>query len=271
MVYWIKERDAIRGKRALGVPKPWTQDEILQTYRFCNVRREDDKVTQWVSKHWRNPNKRHEHLWFGMVFARLFNLPSTLDAVGFPVPFRANLLRDNLHDLHKHGPIFNGAYIVSTNGKKMDKVDYLMDLALTPLWENREAVKPRKGDTLEAFHKRLTEYDGMGSFMAAQVVADVKYAAPLSFAKDWNTFASSGPGSRRGLNRLTGVQAYETQNEAAWRAKVEPWRKKINAQVKKFLNGELHGQDFQNCLCELDKFERVRLGEGRPKQKYPGV
>jgi hypothetical protein len=26
--------------------------------------------------------------------------------------------------------------------------------------------------------------------------------------------------------------------------------------------------DIQNCLCEFDKYERVRLGEGRPRSYY---
>jgi hypothetical protein len=33
----------------------------------------------------------------------------------------------------------------------------------------------------------------------------------------------------------------------------------------------LHAQDLQNCLCEFDKYERVRLGEGRPRSNYPGL
>jgi hypothetical protein len=32
--------------------------------------------------------------------------------------------------------------------------------------------------------------------------------------------------------------------------------------------GDLHAQDLQNCLCEFDKFERARLGEGKPKRKF---
>jgi hypothetical protein len=32
----------------------------------------------------------------------------------------------------------------------------------------------------------------------------------------------------------------------------------------------IHAQDLQNCLCEFDKYERVRLGEGRPRSKYQG-
>ena len=27
--------------------------------------------------------------------------------------------------------------------------------------------------------------------------------------------------------------------------------------------GDLHAADLQNCLCEFDKMERVRLGQGK--------
>ena len=30
----------------------------------------------------------------------------------------------------------------------------------------------------------------------------------------------------------------------------------------------LEMRDIEHCLCEYDKYERVRLGEGRPRAKY---
>jgi hypothetical protein len=44
----------------------------------------------------------------------------------------------------------------------------------------------------------------MGSFQSGQVLANLKYGQ-LKSAADWWTFAASGPGSRRGLNRVLGV------------------------------------------------------------------
>jgi hypothetical protein len=38
--------------------------------------------------------------------------------------------------------------------------------------------------------------------------------------------------------------------------------------VNKKLPEPLHAQDLQNCLCEFDKYERARLGQGVPKQIY---
>ena len=43
---WITERHRIYLKKAAGEAPPWTRDGIMQTYRFCNVFRELDIVTQ---------------------------------------------------------------------------------------------------------------------------------------------------------------------------------------------------------------------------------
>jgi hypothetical protein len=107
----------------------------------------------------------------------------------------------------------------------------------------------------------LTQFDGLGSFIAAQIIADLKYMPPLDKAKDWHTFASSGPGSRRGLNRVCGRAVNESWTEDKWRAALTALQEKIKPL-------EMHAQDLQNCLCEFDKYERVRLGEGEPKQIY---
>lgn len=268
---FIVKREAVRLAKEAGLAPPWTKDSILATYRFCNVHREHDKVTRWISDNWRTPHKTDEDLWFAMIFARLFNLPSTLEAVGYGnvVLWNPTNVMRILKNKREDGPIFNGAYIVSTNGVAMDKVDYLINRVLRPLWAERRQLRPANGMTLEEFHKKLIKYDGLGSFIAAQVVADMKYVAPLKFAEDWNTFAAPGPGSRRGLNRVCNKPV-----DAPWPGK--SWSlalAQLHDAVLARLHFTLHAQDLQNCLCELDKYERVRLGEGTPKQlyRYPDV
>lgn len=264
--YWIKERESIRLKKEAGQPRPWTDDQILNTYRFCNVHREDDRVTKWIAENWREPLKNEEHLWFAMCVARLFNLPATLDFIGFPIPvWEPDKVRGRLEIRKESGNnLFNGAYIVSTNGKKMDKVQYVLTMVLAPLWRDRERIAPKEGMLLNTFHRRLMEYDGMGSFMSAQVAADLKYVEPLFSAPDWLTFAASGPGSRRGLNRLMGREVNHSWKEIHWRSNLEAYRTILTSKT----HMQLHGQDFQNCLCEFDKYCRTLEGQGKPKQKY---
>ena len=74
LAYWIEERERIRELKEAGAPKPWSEDAIFQTTYFCNVRREDDKVTKWVRKNW--PCGGSVGL---VVLARMFNLPEHLE------------------------------------------------------------------------------------------------------------------------------------------------------------------------------------------------
>jgi hypothetical protein len=267
LIAFILAREHIRVLRAQGQPKPWTQDRILQRFRFCNIHREDDTVTRWIASNWRDDYASNPDVWFAMVVARLFNWPPTLDHLT-PVPFHPEKMVATIVELkQQRQKVYGGAYIVSTNGVAMGKVEYLMTRVLAPLWEDRKELRPRKGETLAAYHAALLPYNGLGNFLAAQVVADLKYIEPLHSAADWATWAASGPGSRRGLNRVLGHKLDAAWNEAEWLAQLTALR----ATVLTAIHPEpLHAQDLQNCLCEFDKYMRVKLGEGRPRATYPG-
>src|SRR5580698_5102032 len=49
-LYWqfASERQAVFERRAAGLPRPWTDDEILKTFKFCNVFRAADRVSQYL-------------------------------------------------------------------------------------------------------------------------------------------------------------------------------------------------------------------------------
>src|ERR1700749_5098271 len=49
-LYWkfAANRQAAFEARLNGAPGPWTDDPILQTYKFCNVFRAADRVSQFM-------------------------------------------------------------------------------------------------------------------------------------------------------------------------------------------------------------------------------
>ena len=268
LLYWVKERYSIFLKKEAGEPRPWTEDIILGTYRFCNVHRENDKVTRWIHDNWLSPDCDEQHIWFAMVIARLLNQPESLQALSETafVEWDKKRFIDVLTKRKNQGlKNFNGAYIVSTNGRAMDKVEYLANYVLEPLWKARDSIKPTTSDTLASFFKHLTQYDGMGSFMSAQVVADVKHAPVLAQAEDWWTFAEPGPGSLRGMRYLLGLGMQDTKQDKNWKYNLAILRERLNNDLD---IPELDGQNTQNCLCELSKYAKTVLGIGVPKQLY---
>lgn len=282
LVAWIKERQAILERRrvgtraALGIKdgqEVWTKDPILGAWKFCNVRREDDRVTRWIRDNWREPHRGEPDLWFAMVVARFVNWPDTLADLGYEwvVPWTPErFLRVMAERKTAKKKVYTGAYMVRADREHSDKAAYQEAVVFTPMWEARERLRPKPGDTLNSYHMLLGQFHGLGSFMAAQVVADLKYDDCLYLAKDWIYFAASGPGSRRGLNRVLGRPIDSPWTEEDWRGWLTRLFNQVATEVSALLPGVLfHCQDLQNCLCEFDKYERVRLGEGKPRSRYP--
>ena len=271
-VSYIVKRHRIYLNRQSGMPKPWTEDPILQSYRFCNAYRELDTVTQWIRKNWREPNYHEPDVWFAMVVARLTNWPDTLAEMGAPATnWHPLWFIDAVNSRMDAGKkAFTGAYMIHAGPNEGSKASYLAHEVLTPMWERREELRPRAGDTLEAFHTRLMTCKDMGSFMAGQVVADTKYTAKLDLALDWFSWAASGPGSKRGLNRVCDNDDIQAPwKEWQWLQVLQEVQEEVNHVLPKGWE-RMNAQDVQNNLCEFDKYERVRLGEGKPRSKYPG-
>lgn len=282
---WIIEREATRVRKEAGDQSLWdmsirggrvwwTTDPIIGAYRFCNIRREDDKVTRWIAQNWRDNRLADLDIWFAMLVARFINWPDTLEDLGYPVPWDRdkflNTMRTRKAEKKK---CYTGAYMVRADREHADKAAYQEAVVFTPMWEARERLRPKKGDTLNSYHMLLGQFHGLGSFMAAQIVADLKYVDPLHKASDWWTFAASGPGSRRGMHRVAGRPPGAPYTEEEWRMDVKRLSEKLRqlplkSEEHNLIEG-LHAQDLQNCLCEFDKYERVRLGEGKPRSKYP--
>ncbi len=198
-LYWIRERESIRLKKEAGETEPWTDDAILQSYRFCNVRRMDDTVSKWLLANWYEPYFNHPNMVIACTLARFFNLPETLEHIGFPEVWNANKVRYKLRSMKKKRTIFNSAYMVRGNDG-VDKVACVINYSIQPLVKH-----PPKIDTssMKKTWEALHACHGFGSFMAGQVTADLRWAVKGEW-KDRRRWACVGPGSSRGMNRVQG-------------------------------------------------------------------
>ena len=280
LLYWMIERERVRKAKEAGEPAPWTADPILATYRFTNVRRMDDKVSRWLMTNWYEPFFNHRNMLAAVALARFVNKPESL-----------GLITRSLFNKDKGGPgwedvkhfltqrresgetVFNGAYMVRGNSKvTKDKVKIVVDEYVRPLWDAHVKHPPSYvvGNSMATTHAAISCQYGFGSFMAGQVVADLRWAV----AGDWDdkdSWAPMGPGSQRGLNRILGIgdlrhQWKQWEFTAQLRSLME-WLKK---NLPQNVHERLEAMDYQNCLCEFDKYERALWEEGRPKQLYKG-
>ena len=271
LIGFIVERERIRRKKEEEkLPPPWTSDPVLSQFRFCNVHRENDKVSRWLFNNWMMPNHTDPDVWFAAAVGRHVNLPATLQSMGYPVPWDPEAFIYAIRARKELKiPAYNAAYMIrAARGESFpDKAAYLAYAVFEPMWKYRETTRPRKGDTLKEFNQRLLQQYGIAGFMSGQIIADTKHVGVLREASDWWTFAVSGPGSRRGLNRLLGRDKNARWKEEEWHEQLLALLSLVMAEVESTVE-EIDAQNFQNCLCECDKMLRYVLKEGRPKQRY---
>lgn len=269
--YWIEEREKIRLAREDGMPWPWTDDPILQAYRFCNVYREDDAVTVWLRENVWQYSHRPEFVHFTII-CRQLNQPSSIWAIlkdGWPYVkglfqgFHCHEVLKNIQ--YRGGRVFNPAYIVSTNGVPMDKIDYLYakwreyyPTVMNWHWPDIQLMR-------EA-HELLVQLDGISDFMAGQVIADLKHTHWLARAPDWYEWCARGPGSQRGLARIMGFPLTKKFRQQEFVEYLILLRNELNQVLSEPMNLDL--QNLQNCLCETDKYLRAKEDGKRPKQSY---
>lgn len=276
-----------------------TIDPILETYRFCNVFRELDRVTLWIHENIRKPYAEDKNLWLMLAIARTLNWPETLKFIikhhkagsllGWCWPedgtdFDPFTLGRALSAYQTMGnKVFTGAYVIRAESEPSfywygwPKVKYIAEIVCGFLWRDREEwyrlfeSKPSLEQVWVKFQENDAEgrkrYIGWGPFMAYQAIVDMRHTKLLCKAPDINTWAALGPGSKRGLNRL---RNYPVECPLSQEEGLELMLELYAEQDKKRAPWvpRIDLSDIQNSLCETDKYLRVLNREGRPRARY---
>ncbi len=270
LMYWIRERYQILTKKETGQPKPWSDNKVFQTTYFCNVHRENDRVTKWIRKFYSH-RVQDGMFEYNIILSRFLNWPATLEQVGYQSKHDPDWLLEALNEIADTGKVWGNAYVITTHGIPMPKATYLCENVLEGVYKGLEGLREQcRGDSCTRASYALQGFEGLGSFLAAQVVADLKNTKghPLESAHDKKTFVEHGPGSLRGVSWFHFGEPNKV-GPTSFRSYFE--------QVRRYVDGhwpaevpEVDNQDLQNCLCEFDKFMRVSNGTGRSKRSYPG-
>lgn len=300
---FMKARHDIYLDRKAGKPGPWTADPVLSAGRFCNIFRELDTVTIWIDQNIRQPYADHPHLWFMLAIARYINWPDTLaeliqtkqwpDNPDFEPSWLTTALE---HRAVRGDKVYTGAYMIRAESDQTkpwyswSKHRYIAEIVLGRLWEDRAYFEAtlriaQEGvpgwNELQAHWWSLVgndRYIGWGPFMAYEVVTDLRHTRYLRNATDIYTWANAGPGAIRGLNRLYGRDLAAKPRPEQTNAEMFQLMKELNDLDEPGFNatfGEpcdvnprFEMRDIEHSLCEFDKIERVRKGEGKMRAKY---
>lgn len=279
LLYFVWEREAVRVAKEGGWPlDQLTNDPVLKKYKFTNIRRRDDRVSQWIIDHLIEPNKADEGLWFTLLIARLINWPPTLQALLHeqvipcaPENFDAELFSVTIEALKANDTkVYSGAYMVYPT--KMDvggnKSSAIAKHILGGVVERAEDIwcslnRPDADPSIERFVEALSKCFGLSTFMAGQVAADLTYG-DTEF-EDLYSYAPIGPGSSRGLNYLKGRRPFASWGQGDFNnALIE-----IHHEIEEHLDiTDMTLHDVQNVMCEFSKYCRCVLNEGVPKTIY---
>ncbi|ULQ48372.1 hypothetical protein JN531_017210 (plasmid) [Flagellatimonas centrodinii] len=258
---WIHEREAIRKRRAAGEPWPWTDDPFLRAYRWCNVRRMDDRVSRALFERWYRPGSGVREDLHRALLGRLVNWPDSLDEIGSGLENARAVLASRAATGAK---VWTGAYVVpGVQGQA--KVDSICDLVDRVVADGDRVVR----STMRSTWRELVRFDGMGSFLAGQVVADLAHLPLGARWPDVTTWAPIGPGSARGINRLRGIPKDKPVPQEQFEQLLPDLIGVVRPLIGEiWIDRGLHAMDIQNCLCEYDKYRRLQLGEGTVRARY---
>lgn len=292
------ERHTVYVHRNEGQSKPWTKDPILRAYRFCNIYREIDRVTEEIIGEWVKPSLMGNNPAIAALVGRVINFTPTLVAMrNAGIDFRAGsgqakawkLFQQIISRKGKDGQLVTGAYIVNTVFPKShtkitgSKADYLANFFLPEVWSHREDLDAALSQNsyvamLDAYRK----VHGVGMFIANQAACDLTYTSLLKKAPDINDVWSPGPGTQKGIRRL--MNDYDLQPGDKMNAALARTRDDVNNELShhrlwsdnlrhmKTNIVPLSNPNWSNGNCEISKHFGVAMGErDRLKNSYKGA
>lgn len=270
--YFAWERQNIFWKKLNGEEAPWTDDYILQQYKFCNSYRVNDRVSQYLLKNviYNENIYEDEDMLFRIILFKLFNKEATWELLVNEFgnitlkEFNFEIYSKVLSEATLKGvKIYNDAYISCANkafgyDRKHDNHLALLNKMFN---EDKIASKIKACKTMKEAFDIIKSYPLIGNFMAYQLVTDINYSEVVDWRED--EFTVAGPGSLRGIKKCfidTGDMSNEDIIRYMYERQDEEF-KRLNLDFKKIGDRPLQLIDCQNIFCELDKYCREKVPE----------
>ena len=260
-------------KRLAGEPAPWTDDPILQHYKFCNVFRAADRVSQYMIREicYHYESCTAEDRLFQIVAFRMFSKIETWDSIREYLgrqPTLSDLADGEFtkaieHAISKNGTIYTHAFILCATNAYGQPKKYLNHVALFQhmFLLDDLAKKLPAAQSLQAIYELLHVYPLMGNFMCYQTAIDLNYSELINFDED--DFTVPGPGALRGMRKAFEDFGDSSPSELImWMVdRQEEEFARLKLPFRGLFGRRLHAIDCQGLFCETDKYCRQAAPE----------
>ena len=273
--YWefAAKRQEVFFNRIQERPFPWTEDEIIQKYKFTNAYRAADRVSQYLIKNviYSKENYSPEDMCFRILFFKLFNkietweyVKNVLGDISYSTYNYATYDQILMNKIKNNERIYSAAYIMPSgkssfgfekkHQNNLKLLEYMMESGLP--------LKIARASSLKELYNVLVSYPTLGSFLAFQFAVDINYSELCDFSE--MSFVVAGPGARNGIKKCFGdFKGYEYEDIIRFVAERQEEEFEKRGLIFKSLYGRrLQLVDCQNIFCETDKYARV---------KYPDI
>ena len=282
--YFIQERMNVFWKRCQGY-ETLTDDIILQNYKFTNVYRACDRVSQYLIRNviYKNINEYSpEDVLLRILVFKVFNRIETWEYLkqydnikvsSFDVERLSKILtlRQSTHS------IFSNAYMMTGYHPGYAGIATKHQIWLQMIEEvfiKRHGLrKILQAKSMAEVFNQLREYPLIGDFLAYQYSIDFNYSPYLNFDED--SFVKAGIGAVRGIKKCFFSYGDEYEDAIYYiHDHFEEFQKKYGFTEFRPLPGRQPKLiDLQNCFCETDKYLRAKMpeliiGNVRIKQRY---
>ncbi|QDT35962.1 hypothetical protein Pan189_03170 [Stratiformator vulcanicus] len=285
--YWqfAAERQAIFFRRYLGNSYPWSDDEILQTYKFTNAYRASDRVSQYLIRNviYHGPQTTEE-IFFRTILFKLFNkietwklLTHELGHLSYKFYCFKEYDRVLTHAMKIKKTIYSAAYIMPSGSRKNGSTKkHRSHLRLLErMMEDGVPGRIATAASMQDAFRILVSYPMIGDFLAYQYITDLNYSGICDFTE--MEFVVPGPGAIDGISKcftsLGGLTETEIIKLVTQRQTEEFDR--LGLEFQSLWGRPLQLIDCQNLFCEISKYARVRhpnvrgvANRTRIKQKY---
>lgn len=272
--YFASERQRIFERRVFGEPPPWTDDPILQKFKFCNVFRAADRVSQYMVRqvcYHDEPCHCFADRLFQIIAFRTFSDPKTWEGLRSRLgtyprldDLRSGTFREALDDIKaQHSSIYTSAFILCANSAYGQPFKHLNHVELFKHMFLREQIAYRliEAPSLQAVYDILRKFPLMGDFMSYQTAIDLNYSDLVNFSE--NDFTQPGPGALRGIKKcFTSTGDFTPAQVIHWMVgRQNDEFERLGLPWEGLFGRPLQAIDCQGLFCEIDKYCREALPE----------